>query len=66
MIAPHAAIFVVGVLLLIAVMYVWMIRSNRRHHRMIERRRHGWNTEPHGWNTEPAESVMANHDRSRR
>ena len=59
MIATHAAILVVGVLLSIAVMYVWMIRSNRRHHRMMERRRHGWNAEL-------AEAVMANDDRSRR
>jgi hypothetical protein len=36
--------FIVGALCLIAAMYVWMIRSNRSHHRRMERRRHGWNT----------------------
>jgi hypothetical protein len=35
---------IVGALFLIAAMYVWMIRSNRRHQLQIERRRHGWNT----------------------
>jgi hypothetical protein len=35
---------IVGALCLIAAMCVWMIRSNRRHHRQIELRRHGWNT----------------------
>jgi hypothetical protein len=36
--------FIISALFLIAAMYVWMIRSNRRHHRQMERRRHGWNT----------------------
>jgi len=41
---PHAAILIAGAVCLIAAMYVWMIRSNRRHHRQMEHRRQAWNT----------------------
>jgi hypothetical protein len=63
--------YVIGALCLIAAMYVWMIRSNRRHHRQMERRRHGWNTRiPDGetnvslesFESDLAEWVRADHE----
>jgi len=44
MTALHVALLLVGALCLVAAMYVWMIRSNRKYHRQMERRRHAWDT----------------------
>ena len=52
----HAAALIFGALCLIAAMDVWMIRSNRRHHRQLERRRHAWDTDIE-------ETVIGGHER---
>jgi hypothetical protein len=70
--SPQAAVLIAGALFLIAAMYVWMIRSNRRHHQQIERRRHEWNTGvPEDelrrlLESDLAESVKADHEETLR
>lgn len=45
MTAAQAALLFAGAFFLIAAMYVWMIRSNRRQYQQLEQRRQAWDAD---------------------